>query len=314
MRLLLRPELPALIFFCVLVAVFTPIAPGFLTAQNLQQVIVQVAIIGIIAAGVNQVILAGEIDVSVGSGLALCAWASGSVALSRGGILLPLLVSLGVGAGIGVINGLLTVKARIPSIIVTLGMLYAIRGVENVLNAVGLSGIPMSSRGMGLGSILGVNVEVIVFVLVFAVVAVIMRHTAWGRETPAVGGNRRAARHDGVNINGIRFGTFILSGLCVGVAAMVYVGQVAAVQSGAETGLELQVIAAVVIGGTSISGGRGSTLAAVAGAIVIGTMLDGMSLLGIVERWQDVFTGGVILFAVGSDVVRRRLVGRLVGS
>lgn len=131
-RTLLRPEVPALVFLVVLMAVFAATAHGFFSPANLQQILVEVAIVGVIALGVNQVILAGEIDVSVGSGLAICAWAAGSVAVHQGGLVLPLLTALGIGIGIDVINGFLVVKARIPSIIVTLAMLYGLRGVENV--------------------------------------------------------------------------------------------------------------------------------------------------------------------------------------
>ncbi len=313
-RALLRPELPAIVFVGVLIAVFAAIAHGFFTAANLEQILEQVAILGIIALGVNQVILAGEIDVSVGSGLAFCGWAAGSVAVHHGGLALPLLTALGLGAAIGLVNGLLVVKARIPSIIVTLAMLYALRGAGNVFNSIGIAGVPNSSRTLGSGSVLGINVQVVVLLAALAIVALLMSHTRLGREVAAVGGNRHAARHAGLPIDAVRLATFVLTGLCVGLAAMVYIGQVAAVQSNAATGLELQVIAAVVIGGTSIVGGRGSTFSALVGAVVIGTMLDGMNLLGIVERWQNVFIGAVILLAVASEVVRRRLVRRLVIS
>ena len=311
-RVVFRPELPALVFLCILLAVFAVAAHGFFTAANLQQILVGSSILGIIALGLNQVILAGEIDVSVGSGLAVCAWAAGAVAVRHGGPLLSATTALGAGAMIGLINGLLVVKARIPSIIVTLATMYALQGAEEVFNAIGVAGIPGSSRGFGAGSLLGLNMGAVVLLGTFVTVALIMRHTPWGRETPAVGGNRRAARQAGLPIGAICVATFVLTGLCVGLAALVYIGQVAAVQSNTGSDLVLPVIAAVVVGGTSITGGRGSSLAALVGAVLIGAMLDGMSLLGIVERWQDVFTGGVVLLAVGSDVVRQRILGRLV--
>jgi ribose/xylose/arabinose/galactoside ABC-type transport system permease subunit len=313
-RCLLRPELPALAFVVVLVVVFGVAAHGFLTWSNFEAILEQSAIIGVIALGLNQVILAGEIDVSVGSGLAFCAWAAGSVAVHSGGFVVPLVVAVGIGSAVGVVNGLLVVTARIPSIIVTLGMLYALRGAEQVFNSVGISGVPSATRILGRGDVLGINVEIVVLLVGFAVIAALMAHTRWGREVPAVGGNRRAARRAGLPIDGIRFATFVLTGACVGLAAMVYLGQLAAVQSATGTGLELQVIAAVVVGGTSIVGGRGSTLAALVGSVLFAAMLNGMNLLGIVERWQDVFTGAVILLAVGSDVVRRRVLSRVLAA
>jgi ribose/xylose/arabinose/galactoside ABC-type transport system permease subunit len=313
-RLVFRPELPALVFLCILLAVFAATAQGFLTVANLQQILVGSSILGIIALGLNQVILAGEIDVSVGSGLAICAWAAGEVAVKHGGLLLTAATALGLGAMIGLINGLLVIKARIPSIIVTLATMYALQGAEEVFNAIGVAGIPGSARGFGAGTLLGLNMGAVVLLGTFVAVALLMHHTPWGRETPAVGGNRRAARQAGLPVGAICLATFVLTGLCVGLAALVYVGQVAAVQSNTGSDLVLPVIAAVVVGGTSITGGRGSTLSALVGAVLIGAMLDGMSLLGIVERWQDVFTGSIVLLAVGSDVVRRRVLGRLVVS
>lgn len=313
-RIVFQPELPALVFLGVLVIVFGVTAQGFLTIANLQQILVQSSILGIIALGLNQVILAGEIDVSMGSGLAICAWAAGEVALMHGGILLPAATALGLGATIGLVNGLLVVRARIPSIIVTLAMLYGLEGAEEVFNTIGLSGIPDSSRGFGAGTIFGLNAGVFVLLATFVIITLIMRNTPWGRETPAVGGNRRAARQAGLPIGAICLATFVLTGLCVGLAALVYIGQVAAVQPNTGSDLVLPLIAAVVVGGTSITGGRGSALSALVGAVLIGAMLNGMSLLGIVERWQDVFTGSIVLLAVGSDVVRQRIFGRLVVS
>jgi ribose/xylose/arabinose/galactoside ABC-type transport system permease subunit len=313
-RLVFQPELPALVFLGVLITVFALTAQGFFTTANLQQILEQASIVGIIALGLNQVILAGEIDVSVGSGLAICAWAAGEVAVKHGGLLLPAVTAFGLGAVIGLINGLLVVGARIPSIIATLAMLYALEGAEEVFNAIGVAGIPNSSRTFGAGTLLGLSTGVVTLLGAFLVVALLMRHTPWGRETPAVGGNRRAARQAGLPTGAICLATFVLTGLCVGLAALVYIGQVAAVQSNTGSDLVLPVIAAVVVGGTSITGGRGSTMSALVGAVLIGAMLNGMSLLGIVERWQDVFTGSVVLLAVGSDVVRQRILGRLVMS
>ena len=313
-RALLRPELPVLAFTGVLILALAPTAQGFLTTANLQQILSSVAVLAIVALGLNQVILAGEIDISVGSGLAICAWAAGSVGLAYGSPALTLLTAVGLGTAIGLVNGVLIVKGRIPSIIVTLAMLNVLRGLELVFNSVGVAGVPENSRIFGNGTVLGLDAQVVVLVAAFAIVELLMRHTSWGRDVAAVGGNRRAARQAGLSVDGIRFLTFGLTGLCVGIAAMVHIGEVAAVQSNTGTGFELQVIAAVVIGGTSIMGGRGSTLGPVVGAILIGTMLNGMSLLGIAERWQSVFTGGVILLAIASDVVRGRLLRRLVDS
>ncbi|MGH2866842.1 MAG: ABC transporter permease, partial [Solirubrobacteraceae bacterium] len=235
-RLLLRPELPSLVFLVVLVVVFSVTAQGFLTGANVQQIFEQVAILGIVALGLNQVILAGEIDVSMGSLLAVCAATAASVSNHVGGLVAPLAVSLAIGGAAGLLNGLLVTKARIPSIIVTLAGLYALRGAEQVLNAIGIDSVPPGVQGLGSGHILGLDSAVSVLVLCFVGVYLISRHTTWGREVSAVGGNRSAARMAGLRVDRVRLWAFVLVGLCVGLAAMVYIGEVGAVQSNAETG------------------------------------------------------------------------------
>jgi ribose/xylose/arabinose/galactoside ABC-type transport system permease subunit len=267
-------------------------------------------VLGVIALAVNQVVLCGEIDISTGSMLGLCAVAGGAAAQSTGGFLLPLLAAVAVGALCGAINGTLVTLARIPSIIVTLGMLYALRGVILlVTGGAWITGVPNESRILGMGNVFGLSAPVIVLFGLFVVMEVVGRHSTWGRNVYAVGGNRRAARFAGLPTNQVRFFAFVLVGVFVGVASMIYMGRAGSVQTNTGTGLELQVIAAVVIGGTSISGGRGSSLAALTGAILIGVILNGLVLVGVPGIWQQAVLGALILLAVTTDVVRRRLVG-----
>lgn len=312
-RWLLRPETPALIFLVVLLAVFSLTTDRFLSVANLESILTSVAVLGIIAIAVNQVVLCAEIDISTGSMLGLCAMAAGAVATSGiefGGFLLPLLAAMLVGVIAGAVNGFLVTVARIPAIIVTLGMLYALRGV--ILLVTGgrwVSGVPSEARVLGTGAVLGIGVPVIILVGLAGVIWLVGQHTTWGRDVLAVGGNRPAARLAGLPVDRTRFWSFVLVGLFVGIAAMIYVGRTGSVQTNAGSGLELQVIAAVVIGGTSIAGGRGSTLAALIGAVLIGVILNGMILVGVPGVWQDAVLGALILLAVTVDVIRRRLLG-----
>jgi ribose/xylose/arabinose/galactoside ABC-type transport system permease subunit len=147
-----------------------------------------------------------------------------------------------------------------------------------------------------------------VLLLVFAVVAVLGRFSTWGRDVMAAGGNRRAARFAGLPVDRTRLLAFVLTGALVGVAATILVGRVASVTQDAGKNLELQVVAAVVIGGTSIAGGRGSAVAALVGPILIGVFLNGLVLLKVPGVWQNVVLGGLILLAVSTDAVRRRIV------
>lgn len=309
-RFMVRPEAPALVFLVVLVAVFSLSSGEFLSRSNFESIIVSVAVLGVIALAVNQVVLCAEIDISTGSMMGLCAVAAGMVASSTGGLVLPLLAAIAVGAAAGSVNGLLVTLGRIPAIIVTLGMLYALRGVILlVTGGTWITGIPAESRALGTGSVLGIDAPVIILLALFLVMELVSRHSTWGRNTFAVGGNRRAARFAGLPINRTRFLAFALVGVFVGVASMIYLGRAGSVQTNTGTGLELQVIAAVVIGGTSIAGGRGSSLAALTGAVVIGVILNGLILLGVPGIWQSAVLGALILFAVATDVLRRRLLG-----
>jgi ribose/xylose/arabinose/galactoside ABC-type transport system permease subunit len=311
-RIVHRPELPAAVFIALMTVAFATTAENFLTISNLQQILEQVAVVGLIAIGLNFVVLTGEIDISVGSSLAVTATLAATVANDVGGWLWPLATAILAGCLIGLVNGLLVTVARIPSIIVTLGMLHVLRGGEMVFNASGIQSVPQEARALGTGEQLGVNTAVLTLLLVFGVMLLVSRQTSWGRDLEAVGGNVRAARTAGLAVTRTKVIAFVVLGACVGVATMVYIGQLDAVQSNAGYGLELSVIAAVIIGGTSITGGRGSVASALVGALFVGIMVNGMNLLGIVERWQDVFTGGVILLALASDAVRIRLVNRMV--
>jgi ribose/xylose/arabinose/galactoside ABC-type transport system permease subunit len=309
-RFLVRPEAPALAFLAVLLVAFTLANDRFLTASNLESIVDSVAVLGVIALAVNQVILCGEIDISTGSMLGLCAIAAGAVAISSGGILLPLLTGVAVGALAGALNGALVTLGRIPAIIVTLGMLYALRGVILlVTGGTWITGVPEATRFLGTGKVLGISVPVLILFGLFLVMELVNRHSTWGRNVFAVGGNRVAARFAGLPVNRVRFMAFALVGVFVGIASLIYVGRAGSVQTNTGVGLELQAVAAVVIGGTSISGGRGSSLAALTGAVLIGVILNGLILLGVPGIWQDAVLGGLILLAVATDVLRRRLVG-----
>lgn len=235
--------------------------------------------VGIVALAVNIVILSGEIDVSVGSLMAVCAFVYGNVAMKVGGSLVPLGASLVIGALLGTANGLLVTLARVPSIIATLGMLLTLRGAVLLFGANQVIHLSPESRAFGLGGLGGVSVSALVLLLMFALFWLLCRHSTWGREVFAVGGNLRAARLAGLPVLGVKLLCFIVSGLACGLAAAVFIGQIGELQATAATGFELRVIAAVVLGGTSIAGGRGSVLAPRVGAVLVGVILNGMTII-----------------------------------
>src|SRR5918994_437538 len=205
-RWMVRPEAPALVFLAVLVVAFSVSSDKFLSGSNLESIVVSVAVLGTIALAVNQVILCAEIDISTGSMMGLCAVAAGAVATSTGGLILRALA--------GAVNGILVTLGRIPSIIVTLGMLYALRGVILlVTGGTWITGIPNETRILGTGSVLSIHYPVFVLLILFVVMELVSRHSTWGRNVFAVGGNRRASRLAGLPIDRVRFLAFVLVGV-----------------------------------------------------------------------------------------------------
>ena len=301
-----RPEAPSLAFLLMVVILIPTFTQGFFSVANFQSILEQAVIISIVALAVNQVILSGEIDVSTGSLLAVCAFVYGNAALMFGGAWLPLALTLLAGGLIGSCNGFLSTYARVPSIIATLGMLFILRG--GVLLAAGAQvlNLPPESRIFGQGHYFGIPVSIVIALSVFILMEAVSRSTVWGRNTVAVGGNINAARTLGLPINKTRLIAFVLSGLFCGLAAAVFLGQIGQLQATAATGFELKVIAAVVLGGTSIQGGRGSNASPVIGALLVGVILNAMTLNRVPGTFELLVLGTLILGAVAFEGLRRR--------
>lgn len=307
-----RPEAAPLAFLLILAALLGATTPGFLAPDNLVSIVSQVAVVGIVALALNQVILSGEIDVSVGSLLAACAFVFTAIAARTGGTALALLGALAIGGAIGVVNGLLVTIGRVPSIIATLGMLLSLRGGVLLVGANGVLLVPEHSRGLGLGQLLGVPAPIVLLAAVFIVFDLVNRHTTWGRDVLAVGSNRRAAFAVGLPVVAIKFRCFIASGLACGLASGVFAGQLGEMQATAATGFELQAIAAVVLGGTSITGGRGSTLAPLIGAVLVGVILNALTLNSVPGTFEQLVLGSLILAAIATDAIRFRISRRVL--
>jgi ribose/xylose/arabinose/galactoside ABC-type transport system permease subunit len=281
--------------------------PRFSSLDNLVSILVQVAVVVVVAQAVNQVILAREIDVSTGGLLALCCFVYGNVGLSVGGLMLPLLAALATGAVVGAINGVLATSGRIPSIITTLGMQLVLRGAVLLWAANGVLSIPQPSRWFGLGSIVGVPVPLVILALAYFIFATLSRHTTWGRNVLAVGGNPRAALAIGLPIGWVRFRAFVGVGLACGLASAVFAGQLGQMQATVAKGFELQVIAAVVLGGTRITGGRGSPIAPIIGAALVGVVLNALTLNDVPVTFEELVLGALILSAIVVDALRSKV-------
>lgn len=290
------------IAFVVLIAVLTVVSPSFLTAENLLNVARQVSINAIIAAGMTFVILTAGIDLSVGSVLAV----SGAVmaGILKGGAALGvgLAGALAVGTGFGVVNGVAVAYGRVAPFIATLTMLTIARGATLVYT----DGRPISDLGgafdwLGGGDMAGIPIPVVIMVLVFAAAYVVLTQTVAGRYVYATGGNAEAARLSGINVQRLLILVYAISGFLSAVAAIILTARLDSAQPTAGLGYELDAIAAVVLGGTTLMGGEGSIGGTLLGAFLIGVLNNGLNLLNVSSFYQQVVKGLVILFAVLLD-------------
>jgi len=300
-----------LIFLIVVISI---VEPKFLSSTNIFNVMTQSSIFGIMALGMTLVIISKGIDISVGSLLAL----SGVVAASLGQvgtattlyypnisdmpIIVPIIAALAIGSFFGAINGGLVAFTGIPAFIATLGMMTIARGLALIYTG----GKPVSQftdSMMFIGSKVGViPVPVIVYLIMIAITWVLLGYTSFGKNVYAIGGNIKAAEISGVNVKKNLVMIYGFAGLCAAVASLVFAGRVGSVHPGAATGYELTAIAATTIGGTSHYGGIGTIWGAVVGALVLGVLRNGMTLVGIDAYWQQIVEGCIIIVAVVVDM------------
>ena len=288
--------------------VFAVIAPQFLSVPNLINVALSIAITGILAVGMTAVILTGGIDLSVGSVAALAGVVAAMTAAAGGGAAVPLaaLAALGVGLAVGAFNGVMVAQFRVPPFVTTLAMLTICRGLTYVVTGGRSVGNLPSGFGLfGREHLLGVPVPVWLMLAVFAAGWFVLRRMTFGRYVYAVGGNREAAFLAGVNIKGVTLLVYVLNGLLVGLAGLVLASRLGAGVPNAGLQYELDVIAAVVVGGTSLMGGRGSVVATLWGAVFIGVLNNGLNLAGIDPYMQRIALGAVILLAVLADQINK---------
>jgi ribose transport system permease protein len=295
-----------LIGLLLLVLLLFILTPDFLTTSNLLNVGVQVAAVAILAFGQTFVVISGGIDLSVGSVAALAAVATGWAFNTGLSGWLALLVGLGFGIVGGLLSGLLVAFGRLPAFIATLAVLSAARGLTLVIS----DGVPtpMPDQVGALGQNVGTYVPVPVLIMLgaFAVAAFILRKTYAGRAMYAIGGNREAAVFSGINVKRQTLVVYILSGLFAAVAGLILAGRLSSAQPTAATGYELDAIAAVVIGGASLSGGTGRAVGTLIGALILAVIRNGLNLLQVSSFWQQVVIGCVIALAALTDTLLRR--------
>ncbi|GAB4448169.1 MAG: ABC transporter permease [Anaerolineae bacterium] len=300
----------------VLFVVFSLASPNFFQFSNIVGILLATAVNGVLALGATFIIITAGIDLSVGTVMTLSAVMTG-VFITFWGMPVPLgvLAGLGTGALAGFINGTVVARMRIPPFVATLGMLYIAKGLALVIS--GLKPIYFNDAPaftqLAMGSVLGAiipgfdipNAVLILFgAAIFA--HLILTKTLLGRYTFAMGSNEEATRLSGVNVTFWKTAVYALAGMFSGLAGVLIAARLNSAQPALGAGYELDAIAAVVIGGTSLSGGEGTILGTIIGAFVISTLTNGLRILSVPQEWQIVITGAIVILAVYLDILRRR--------
>jgi sugar transport system permease protein len=295
-----------LVVLCIVLAFA---APGFLTTDNLLRILYNVSMKGVIAFGMTMVIIAGEIDLSVGSMVAfsgcMMAWCTGYLSGDHAGWPMALAVAaafgvtLAAGMAAGAISGLLRARMGVPTFISTLAWLTALQGISGkITNGIPLLTFPEWYNFFGAGAVWKIPFPAIVLLMVFALSHFVMNYTTFGRAVYAVGGNEKSARLSGINVSLVKIGVMVIVAALAVMAGVMQSSQIMTGLDRAGRGWELDVIASVIIGGTSLSGGAGRVWSTLVGIVFMGVLLNGMTLWNIDEYWQLIVRGALVLVAV----------------
>ena len=298
-------ELTTVIALIILMAVITIINSNFLTANNLLNLLLQVTSNALIAFGMTFVILTGGIDLSVGSILALSSALTAGLLGSGMPVTLAILISLILGCILGMMNGLLISYGKLAPFIVTLATMTIFRGATLVYT----NGNPITKglsdtflfQFLGQGYIVGIPFPVIIMFIVFIILYVLLHKTVFGKSVYAIGGNEKAAYISGVKLNKVKIIIYSISGIMASISGLIITSRLSSAQPTAGASYEMDAIAAVILGGTSLSGGKGRILGTLIGALIIGVLNNGLNIIGVSAFWQQVVKGVVILIAVLID-------------
>jgi rhamnose transport system permease protein len=318
-RLFVVRELGVVLALVLLVLVTTARNRDFLSGQSIKDLLLGATVLVVLVVGQTVVIVTRNVDLSVGSVLGLAAVATGKLFLTWQGAPLVLVVFAGIGLGAvcGAVNGSLIALARVPALVVTLGTLYVFRGLDfswvggQQINA---ADMPRSFIRLGDRTVLGVPVLALVALVVLLAAGYYMRSYRSGRELYAIGSDPAAARLSGIPAGRRVFGAFVASGALAGLAGVLYAARFGTLDANAGNGLELQVVAAAVVGGVAIFGGSGTVWGAALGGLLLTTIGSALPVLRIDPFWQQAVVGALILFAIGLDrILAARMASRLRG-
>jgi ribose transport system permease protein len=292
----------------LLLGFLAALSPQFLTPQNLSTIALQTSLIALVGIGMTFTIITGGIDLSVGSVAALCgALAAGLAVRQHLGSYPAMLIALAIGALIGAINGALIVWGRIPPFVATLAMMAAARGLTLVYTqGRPIAGLDKQFTFWGTGKLLGIPTPVVVLILVALLAHWILSQTAFGLHVYAVGGGEETARLASVPTRRVKFSVYVISGLCAALAGVILTARLWSAQPNSGVLMELDAIAAAVLGGTSLAGGAGGIGGTIAGAFIIGALANGLNLLEVPSYNQQVVKGLVFIIAVLLDYFLKR--------
>ena len=289
----------------LLFIVFSVLTSSFYQPANLLDILLQSSINTMVAVGMTLVVMTRGIDLSVGSVVGLSSMIAAS--LLQGNLILGIAAGMLVGAVCGLVNGLLIAKLKLPDFIVTLGMLSIYRGAALIYtDGKPIYGIDPTFRAIFAGDLAGIPTPVLLALAIAFLAFLVVRYTALGEQIIAVGGNEEAGRLSGINIDRVKICVYAISGLLASLAGFVLIGRVGAAEPIGGTGFELQAIGAAVIGGASLFGGEGNPLGSLIGALTLGAMQNGLTLMNVPSFWQLVATGVVVILAVYADQATRK--------
>lgn len=302
----------ALLAMCVFLVIFPTTRSTFLTQKNVFNILRQNASNLFLATGMTMVIILGGIDLSVGSVIALSGCVAAGCVVNLGmPEVVAFLIAIGIGAVVGMANGLVICKTNIPPFIVTLASMNITKGIALVYT----QGAPIrcmtdAFKFPGAGYIGPIPTPVILMLIIFVAAVLLVNRTHFGRHIYAVGGNPQAARFSGINVSKVKFLVHTFIGVMAGIAGVVIASRLYSGQPTAGDGAEMDAIAAVVVGGTSMSGGSGRLGGTLIGVLIIGVLNNGLNLMGVDSNWQYIVKGFVILLAVYVDFLRNKKAGR----
>ncbi|SDZ55601.1 ABC transporter permease [Herbiconiux ginsengi] len=309
-RLAGRNEIPVLLIIVVIIVAMSITSPAFLTATNLTTLLIGLSAQGIVVVGMTIVLASGGIDLSVGAVLGLSAVVTAMVFSTGASIWVAVIGGLATGAFVGLVNGLLISQVKIDPLIATLGTLTVGSGAIYVLTngaQISIISAPAEFLNLGVGRIFGViPIIVVLFVIVAVIADILMRRAAALRRVIYVGSNQKAARLSGISVTRVQIAVYITASLLAAFAGILSLARFGVATPQMGVGIELQVIAAAVIGGAAIGGGSGSIFGSVLGVVLLSLINNSLVLLGVSVNWQNVVFGGILLLAVSIDQLSRR--------